>query len=211
MQKGSGTMRQPALISATLVSALALGTPGWAQQAQTTPTPEAARRPARTSPPQPTQKQSLEYFAGRWSFRWTGRESAFGPGGVVEGSMLLKPLPESAFLEGVLDGRAKAGPLGEKLLLGFAETNKAVVLQEQRGGIQTLSLGDWSSPIAIRFEVAPVRAGGRALRLKRTLMVVSAHSFTLTEELSEDGGPFVRLGNAVFSRPAEEAVGPARD
>jgi hypothetical protein len=29
---------------------------------------------------------------------------------------------------------------------------------------------------------------------------VAAHSFTVTEELSEDGGPFVRLGSAVYTK-----------
>ena len=171
-----------------------------------------ATRAGRQSPPQPTQKQSLDYFSGRWNYRWVGRESALTPGGVSEGTLVFKPLSESAYLEGRLEGKSKWGPLGEKLLIGFEESNKALVLLEQRGnGIQTLSLGDWTSPIAIRFKVAPFQAGGRSLRLKRTLAVVAAHSFTLTEELSEDGGPFVRLGNAVFSRPAETAESAAKN
>jgi hypothetical protein len=176
-------------------------------QAPASPSPAApATGGRRQSPPQPTQKQSLEYFEGRWNFRWVGRESALTPGGVVEGTMLFKAMPESAFLEGQVEGRAKGGSLGEKLLLGFGETNKSLVLLEQRNGIQTLSFGDWTSPIAVRFRVAPFQAGGRRLRLNRTLTIVAVHSFTLTEELSEDGGPFVRLGNAVFSRPAEAAA-----
>lgn len=179
------------------------------------PTPAASApqptRPPRQSPPQPTQKQSLDYFSGRWNYRWVGRESALSPGGVSEGTLVLKPLPESGYLEGRLEGKSKWGPFGEKLLLGFEESNKALVLLEQRGGVQTLSLGDWTSPIAIRFKVAPFQAGGRPLRLNRTLSVVSAHSFSLVEELSEDGGPFVRLGNAVFSRPAEASESPAKN
>jgi hypothetical protein len=181
------------------------------KRAGAAPSPEASRRPGRQSPPQPTQKQSLDYFSGRWSFRWVGRESALTPGGVLQGTMVMRPLPDSGFLEGHLEGRSKTGPLGEKLLLGFGETNKSLVLLEQRNGIQTLSFGDWTSPIAVRFKVAPFQAGGRRLRLNRTLTVVAAHSFTLTEELSEDGGPFVRLGNAVFSRPAETAQSPAKN
>lgn len=175
------------------------------------PSAPQATRPGRQSPPQPTQRQSLDYFSGRWNYRWVGRESALTPGGVSEGSLVLKPLPESTYLEGRLEGKSKWGPLGEELLLGFEESNKALVLLEQRGGVQTLSLGDWTSPIAIRFKVAPFQAGGRRLRLNRTLTVVSAHSFTLVEELSEDGGPFVRLGNAVFSRPVEAADSPAKN
>ena len=29
--------------------------------------------------------------------------------------------------------------------------------------------------------------------------MIAAHSFSITEELSEDGGPFIRLGNALFT------------
>ena len=62
------------------------------------------------------------------------------------------------------------------------------------------SKGDWTSPISIRFTIDPVTAKGRKLQLRRTISVVAAHSFTVAEELSEDGGPFVRLGSAVFSK-----------
>src|SRR5262245_8783569 len=44
--------------------------------AQAAPAAGAAQPGRRGSPPQPTQKQSLDYFAGRWNFRWVGRESA---------------------------------------------------------------------------------------------------------------------------------------
>lgn len=179
--------------------------------AQAAPSPQAAR-PGRSSPAQPTQKQSLDYFSGRWSFRWVGRESAVSPGGILEGTLVLKQMAEGEFLEGQIEAPSRTSPLGEKLLLGFVESNKALVLLEQRGkGIQTLSLGDWTSPIAVRFKVAPFQAGGRRLRLNRTLTVVSAYSFTLTEELSEDGGPFVRLGNAVFSKAAATPEGAAKN
>jgi hypothetical protein len=166
----------------------------------------------RQSPPQPTQKQSLDYFAGRWGFRWVGRESGLTPGGVAEGTLVLEAVPGSPYLQGRLEGKAaKWSPLGDKPLLGFEESNKALVLLEQRGATQTLSLGDWSSPIAIRFKVAPFQIAGKRYRLNRTLSVVAAHSFTLVEELAEGDGPFVRLGNAIFSRPAETTDTPGKN
>jgi hypothetical protein len=196
----------------TAVLLLAFGASAAAQeQARPTPSADASRRPARTSPAQPLQKPSLDYFEGRWSFRWRGRESALTPGGVIDGTMVFKPYARSAFLEGVLEARGKFGPLGERALLGFDESTKALVLLERRGAAELLSLGDWTAAIAVHFEVAPIRIGGHELRLNRTLSVVSAHSFTLTEELSEDDGPFVRLGTALFSRPVEGAETPAKN
>ena len=67
-------------------------------------------------------------------------------------------------------------------------------------GTKINSNGDWSSPIAIRFTVDPIKVKGESLQLRRTMSVVAAHSFTVTDELAEGNGPFVRLGNAVYSK-----------
>jgi hypothetical protein len=67
-------------------------------------------------------------------------------------------------------------------------------------GVKLQGKADWSSPIAIRFTIEPVKIKGQTLRLKRTINVVAAHSFTIVEELSEDGGPFVRLGQALYTK-----------
>ena len=71
---------------------------------------------------------------------------------------------------------------------------------ERRRDLQIASKGDWTSPISIRFTVDPIKVKGQTLQLRRTIAVISAYSFTVTEELSEDGGPFVRLGQAIFSK-----------
>src|SRR5215470_5028389 len=34
----------------------------------------------RPSPPQPQQRQGLDYFVGSWKFSWVGRESVMTPG-----------------------------------------------------------------------------------------------------------------------------------
>lgn len=81
------------------------------------------------------------------------------------------------------------------------EATKSLLFTEKlANGVQLSSKGDWSSPIAIRFAIDPVKIKGQTVQLRRTISVVAAHSFTVTEELSEDGGPFVRLGNAIFSK-----------
>ena len=66
---------------------------GSTAQAQTPPPaqapaaqqPPAQQRPQARDVPQPQQKQSLEYLAGQWNFKWLGRESLLGPGGPKEG------------------------------------------------------------------------------------------------------------------------------
>ncbi len=85
-------------------------------------------------------------------------------------------------------------------MISFDETTKMLSFSERRRDLQVASRGDWTSPISIRFTVDPIKVKGQTLQLKRTIGIISAYSFTVTEELSEDSGPFVRLGQAVFSK-----------
>jgi hypothetical protein len=158
------------------------------------------RRPARTSVPQPQQKQSLDYFVGQWTFKWMGRESALGPGGLKEGTTTFKLASGGKTLESSTEGKSEEGNYQESAVVAFDEATKMLSFSERRRGLQVTSTGDWTSPLAIRFTVDPIKVKDRTLRLKRTIAVISGFSFTVTDELSEDGGPFVRLGQAIYSK-----------
>jgi hypothetical protein len=155
----------------------------------------------RPSPPQPVQKQGVEYFVGTWSFKWTGRESAFTPGPRT-GTITFTRLGDTPFLEFQASGTADGvGAYKESGTLGWQATRQIVALHERLwGNVEMLSVGDWSSPISIRFESSPVRVKNQNLRLRRTYSIVSAVSFTVSEELSVDEGAFVRLGGGVFTK-----------
>ena len=163
-------------------------------------TEQEERRSTRPSVPQPQQKQSLDYFVGQWAFKWVGRESAFGPGGRREGMTTFKLAPGGKTLESQTDGKSEEGSYQETAVIGFDETTKMLSFAERRRDLQVTSKGDWTSPISIRFTVDPIKVKDRTLHLRRTIAVISAYSFTVTEELSEEGGPFVRLGQAIFSK-----------
>ncbi|HUE87004.1 MAG TPA: hypothetical protein VMO26_13090 [Vicinamibacterales bacterium] len=158
----------------------------------------------RPSPPQPVQKQGVEYFAGTWTFKWTGRESAFTPGPRT-GTITFTRLGDTPFLEYqarvTADG---AGAYQESGTLGWHATQKVVALHERLwGNVEILSVGDWSSPISIRLESSPIRVKDEMLRLRRTYGIVSGSSFTVSEEISVDGGAFVRLGGGVFTKTSK--------
>lgn len=179
----------------------------------TTPQPQAAPRPQgeqagqagqggrqRSNVPQPQQKQSIDYFVGQWSFKYIGRESAFGPA-PREGTVTFSKRPDGTSVAGVVAGKHDGGTFKESIVITFDEATKMMTFSEKTlTGLQINSKGDWTSPISIRFTIEPVKVKGQTLQLKRTIAIVAAHSFTLTEELSEDGGPFVRLGNTLFTR-----------
>ncbi len=154
----------------------------------------------RRSVEQPQQKQSIDYFVGKWSFRYIGRESGLGPA-PREGVVVFTKRADGKSVEGMVEGTHDGGAYKESIVISFDEAAKMLTYTEKlSSGVVLNSRGDWSSPIAIRFTIEPVQVKGQKLQLKRTISVVAAHSFTVTEELSEDGGPFIRLGNAVFSK-----------
>ena len=159
------------------------------------------QRQGRREVPQPQQKQALEYFAGQWTFNWIGRESALGPGGPREGTLVCKPAAGGKMLECRVDAKTDEGAFGSTLSISFDEATKMLTVSERlSNGVQINAKGDWTSPISIRFAVDPIKAKGQNLNLKRIISVIAAHSFSITDELSEDGGPFVRLGNALFTK-----------
>ena len=163
--------------------------------AQTPPRP-------RIEVPQPQQKRSIDYFAGQWTFKYVGRESELGPA-PREGLVVFTKRADGNSVEGMVSGKSDAGAYKETIVIGYDEASKALAWNEKlANGMMVNSKGDWSSPITIRFAVDPIKAKGKSLQLHRTVSIIAGHTFTITEELSEDGSPFMRLGTAVFTRAA---------
>ncbi|HEY7181402.1 MAG TPA: hypothetical protein VIC84_08280 [Blastocatellia bacterium] len=154
----------------------------------------------RVDAPQPQQKQSIDYFVGQWSYKYVGRESALWPA-PRECMVTFTKRADGKSAEGVSECKHEGGVFKDNLLIVFDEAARTLGFTEKLGSGATLtSKGDWTSPISIRFAIDPVTAKGQKLQLRRTIAIVAAHSFTVTEELSEDGGPFARLGSATFTK-----------
>jgi hypothetical protein len=157
-------------------------------------------RPQRPVVEQPQQKQSLDYFAGQWTFKYIGRESPLGLA-PREGAITFTKNPDGKSLTAITTGKNESGAFRENATITFDEATKMMTWNETVGsGVKLSSKADWSSPISIRFTVSPVKVKGQTLQLRRAIAVIAAHSFSVTEELSEDGGPFVRLGSAVYTK-----------
>jgi hypothetical protein len=154
----------------------------------------------RMDAPQPQQKQSIDYFVGQWSYKYIGRESALWPA-PRECVVTFTKRADGKSAEGASECKHEGGVFKDNLVIVFDEAAKTIGFTEKLGSGATLtSKGDWTSPISIRFTIDPVTAKGQKLQLRRAISVVSAYSFTVTEELSENGGPFVRLGSATFTK-----------
>jgi hypothetical protein len=162
------------------------------------PQPPAGR--GRVSPPQPQQQQTDEYFVGAWTFTWIGRESPVSVG--PRSGTLTYARKGPGALDLRAEGKIDAGA-------AFTESGSAVWNADKKTiswverlstGLELRSVGDWSSPIGIRAESEPVKAGSQTVRVKRLYSILSPQSYMVTEEISVNGGPYQRLGNGRFQR-----------
>jgi hypothetical protein len=154
----------------------------------------------RVDVPQPQQKQSIDYFVGQWAYKYVGRESALGPA-PRQCSVTFTKRADGKSVDGAADCTHDGGAFKATSVVTFDDATKMMTFTEKlSNGVTLTSKADWTSPISIRFTIDPVKAKGQSLQLRRTISIVAAHSFTVAEELSEDGGPFVRLGSAVYSK-----------
>jgi hypothetical protein len=152
----------------------------------------------RPSPPQPQQKQGLEYFAGRWTFSFSGRESPLTAG--PRAGTVTYTLGDNALtmvLKGTIDG---GGAYEETATLTWDAEKKQLHLRERMGGAALVSVGDWSSPIAINVESQPVTVKGQAVKLRRFYSILSATSFSIVEEIAIGNGAYMRIGKGDFVR-----------
>jgi hypothetical protein len=185
--------------AAAPAAAPAGGQQGGARTQGTDPATGQARQQARDVP-QPQQTPSIDYLVGQWNIKWMGRESPLGPGGSLQGVATFKKTSPTT-LEAVTEFKSEEGSLRETANITWDEAQKSFAFKQRRSnGVQIESKADWSRPIAMLFTVQPIKVKGQTLQLKRNVSVISAYSFSITEELSEDGGPFVRLGSGVYSK-----------
>jgi len=168
-----------------------------AQEPQAPP----AGRGRRVSPPQPQQTPGADYFVGTWEFTWTGRESPVSSGPRA-GTVTYAHKGAGDVLELRTEGKSDDG--GAYTETGTAEWNagrKTLTLVERLStGLELRSVGDWSSPIGIRAESDPVKAGSQTIRVRRLYSILSPQSFMVTEEISVNGGPYQRLGNGRYQK-----------
>ncbi len=173
----------------------------------------ALNRARRADVPQPQIEPRIGYFAGSWRFDYTGGEFPPLSVGTHSGTVVFEPLPAGPFVRGRAAGDLFGEPYEETWTIGFDETTRAVAWLEQRPDGSTLTaLGNWTSPIAITFLTAPMKADGRVHVLRRVVRATSDTAFSVVDEFSVDGGPFRRLGNGSYLRDggADPAAGAGR-
>jgi hypothetical protein len=149
---------------------------------------------------QPQQRQSPDYFTGLWSFRYVGRESLLGPA-PREGTVTYTKRADGLTLDARVEGRSNGRSYTESQVITFLNGGRGYTFTEQLANrAEITGRADWKIPISIHYTIDPVRIGRHLVQVRRTISIIAAHSFSLVEEISEDGGPFVRLGSALYTR-----------
>ena len=198
-------MKAGMAIVALLVSTAGLS----AQNPQTPPAPQnpptqvpnAGRLLGRPSPPQPQQQRGLGYFIGTWQFTWTGRETPI-TAGPRRGEAVVSPGATRSTASVAISGTVDDGSAyKESGSLQWDEGKTLITISDRlASGAEVKGSAEWTSPIAFKIESAPIQMTGQSLRVRRTYSILSATSFSITEELSTNGGAYQRVGTGDFRK-----------
>lgn len=139
------------------------------------------------------------YFTGRWTFEWDVPESILGPAGTVTGTTTYTRIDDT-FFEAATEAAGPAGPFTMKETIGYQKQNKTVARHviDSRGlsftQVGTIG-GDLGGYYTIYFESAPAAVGGKSVRLRHTMRLLSPMNYKVEARISVDGGPFTNFGS----------------
>ena len=138
------------------------------------------------------------YFLGKWNFEWSMPESPLGPAGPYSGTTTFTKL-DGRFYEAISEGEGPAGPYKVREVIAYHRENKTLArtVTDSRGFsyFQFGPVGgDLGGIYNIHFESAPFTVGGKSVRLRHSLHLLSPLNYRLATSISVDGGPFTNLG-----------------
>lgn len=139
------------------------------------------------------------YFTGAWDFEWTVPETALGPAGPVSGTTTYTSLGNSVF-EADSKGEGPNGPFTIKERIEYQKDKKLVTRQvtDSRGWSYTTKAtvaGDLGGIYYLLYESEPFKAGGKTVRLKENVRLLSPFNYRVAMTVSEDGREFANYGN----------------
>ena len=148
-----------------------------------------------------------DYFPGKWTFEWDTPEGALGPSGHITGTTVYKVVDAGKFYEAVTDAAGPGGAFKLRELIAYHKEYKALsrYVTDSRGftylQIGTIG-GDLGGYHNIYFESSPFTYGGKTLRIKHALRLLSPLNYKVATTVSENGGPFKNYGNPWWRKDA---------
>ena len=188
-------MRRP-LILGTLAVAITCGTAG-AQQVPKGQMPTLGR-PTQTGDEVPLLDFDT-YFIGKWTFEWSMPETALAPAGDYTGTTTYTKVKDGTY-DAVTEGQGPAGAFTVRESITYEREKKTLSRQvtDSRGHNRMESGpvgGDLGGIYNVHYESTPFTYGGKTIRLKNTVRLMSPLAYRVATSISVDGGPFTNLGN----------------
>lgn len=196
-------MRFSAYGLAAVVVAVAFSAPRADAQAPAAGTQPRGQMPALGRPTQAGDPLPLfdfdAYFLGTWTFEGVVPDSPLGPGGSMNGRAVFTRVGEGQY-EASIDVQGSDGAFTVKERIEYRKDEKTMTRQvvDSRGVSYTQRApvgADLGGFYYIYFESDPFTAGGRTVRLKDSLRLVSPGNFRVTSTISVDGGRYTNFGN----------------
>lgn len=188
-------MRRPVILGALAV-ALASGVAD-AQQVPKGQMPTLGR-PTQTGDEVPLLDFDA-YFVGKWTWEWSMPETALAPGGDYTGTTTYTKVRDGEY-EAVTEGQGPGAPFTVREAIKYDREKKTVerLVTDSRGYVRTEAGpvgGDLGGIYNLHYESTPFTYGGKTIRLKNTLRLLSPLAYRVATSISVDGGPFTNLGN----------------
>jgi hypothetical protein len=125
-------------------------------------------------------------------------DSPLGPEGTIAGTTTFTRVDDTFYLA-TTEARGPSGPITIKETFGYKKDNKVLARHviDSRGfaftEIGTVG-GDLGGYYNIYFDSAPLTVGGKNVRLRHTMRLLSPVNFKVEMRISVDGGPFTNFG-----------------
>ena len=142
------------------------------------------------------EHQRLHYFVGNWYTEVETKPGPMGPGGrttITEHNEMLGDF----FVIFHRDERDATGPVKEIGIMGYDPEQKVYTYEQfSDQGERVTATGTVSGDTWVLLWPATdaAKEGGKRLKGRFTLKEVSPTSYTSTEEISIDGGPWTKIG-----------------
>lgn len=141
-----------------------------------------------------------DYFIGKWNFEWSVPDSPLGPAGDITGTTIVTRL-STGYYEAQVEGVGPGGKFRSKEIWAYNKENRVVArsVLDAKGALQYMQMGpiggDLGGIYNIHLESAPYTAGGKSVRFRSVLRLLSPLNYRVAMSLSVNDGPFTNLGN----------------
>jgi hypothetical protein len=139
------------------------------------------------------------YFTGAWDFEWTVPESALGPAGPVNGTTTYRSMGNDVY-EAQSKGEGPSGAFTITERIEYQKDKKLLTRQvtDSRGWKYTSKAtvaGDLGGIYYLLYESEPFTAGGKTVRLKENVRLLSPYNYRVAITVAEGNGEFANYGN----------------